>query len=448
MTSNNLPFCYSCKRPTNELYNLATETDIDGIPYKTKLSSFVFKKLEERCEKLLCKVCVTQISTTYSFIRTLFEHNVVATQYINYELNKNPSTKLPMRISYGNVSQFECEQREEISNAFRRQRSSDSFSKDRNEKLNLTEYFKKKSPNLKRYSSGTGSVYGSSVNLSEIPVVSLLEDNLTQDLSASGVSDLEDEDLSHKEKENNSMCLKKKIKDENTDKDQEVVSSNDCSMKDANRNEGMEGVRSTVRCRKYMSKDEDMVVANSRKRRAAYNLKTFLDKDSDEENEQLFLDDTFADPSYKTGTFSKTIASISRGRRSKSKSPMRSNKRSKSPAASLKMQCPICEKQYNKSWYSNHLKTHSDVFDYHCEVCDQKFKIKTYLNRHMKNHEQLSFIKCAACAGVFRGVEALKEHLIAFHENVFRSAVCKLCGKNCKIAVNLNSHIAKHHLQN
>lgn len=305
--------------------------------------------------------------------------------------------------------------------------------------LNLTEYFKAKSPVVRRYSSGAESVYGSTVNLAQIPLLVPFEDPFTQGISAIRVSDLDSEDLSDKERKNNSICHRRDIKVENEDKDLEVVRYNDYSKKDLNKNKDMKEVRSTGRCRTHTSEGMEVVKANSLKRRAAYSLNTLFNN-SDEENEQFFEDDKVADPSYKLGTFT----GIPKDKRPKFKSPITTNTRS--PSSSLKMQCPICEKSYNKSWYSNHLKTHSNVFDYQCDVCGHKFKVKAYLKKHMKNHEQLSLIKCVACPGVFQGVGILKEHLLAFHENVFRSGVCKLCGKNCKIAVNLNSHIAKHHL--
>ena len=45
--------------------------------------------------------------------------------------------------------------------------------------------------------------------------------------------------------------------------------------------------------------------------------------------------------------------------------------------------CSVCGMQISdKSNFSKHKKSHSDVFDYECQVCCKKFKANRYLKTH------------------------------------------------------------------
>ena len=47
--------------------------------------------------------------------------------------------------------------------------------------------------------------------------------------------------------------------------------------------------------------------------------------------------------------------------------------------------CPVCGLQIsNKSNYSNHKNSHSEVFGYKCNVCSKGFKVNRYLKTHMQ----------------------------------------------------------------
>lgn len=288
----------------------------------------------------------------------------------------------------------------------------------RNERLNITAYFEDKIPQERSSTCDAGSNYGSAVNLVELPAVLPFEDVLIEEFVLDSESCPSGEYLPDNEADNNNSFAP------------------------------------TINRPVFDFEEENVEVeSGGRSRRDIDNRRKCCGSRASEDNitELSFVDDTAADPNYETGTYNKVLVSISSGKkRSRSRSRSRSieNKRSKSPSNSEKIQCLKCGKSYNKNWYNNHVKTHGDVFNYTCNLCDQKFKVKPYLTRHMKIHERLKVIKCSVCAGVFQGVEMLHDHLLTFHENVFRSGVCQSCDKDCKIAVNLNTHILKHHLGN
>ena len=85
----------------------------------------------------------------------------------------------------------------------------------------------------------------------------------------------------------------------------------------------------------------------------------------------------------------------------------------------------------DKSNFSKHKKSHSDVFGYECQVCCKKFKANRYLKTHMKIHDKVPAFVCNECSQSFVSKNALKVHQLATHKKIKqRSGLwCDICFK-------------------
>lgn len=77
--------------------------------------------------------------------------------------------------------------------------------------------------------------------------------------------------------------------------------------------------------------------------------------------------------------------------------------------------CPICNKEYKTaSTLTNHIDTHS-VTEYKCAICDLKLNSKRTLKQHEKVHSNLILHTCEICGAEFKRTKTYKvencEHL-------------------------------------
>jgi len=94
--------------------------------------------------------------------------------------------------------------------------------------------------------------------------------------------------------------------------------------------------------------------------------------------------------------------------------------------------CPIknCTHSYsNKSRLNVHLRTHSGIKPYECEICHKHFNEKGNLKTHIKFHSNSRPFQCKLCFKSYKTKGHLKDHIEIRHKNV-KKFVCDICKKN------------------
>ena len=94
--------------------------------------------------------------------------------------------------------------------------------------------------------------------------------------------------------------------------------------------------------------------------------------------------------------------------------------------------CPIknCTHSYsNKSRLNVHLRTHSGIKPYECEICHKHFNEKGNLKTHIKFHSNSRPFQCKLCFKSYKTNGHLKDHIEIRHKNVKKFA-CDICKKN------------------
>lgn len=74
--------------------------------------------------------------------------------------------------------------------------------------------------------------------------------------------------------------------------------------------------------------------------------------------------------------------------------------------------CPICNKEYKTaSTLTNHIDTHS-VTEYKCAICDLKLNSKRTLKQHEKVHSNLILHTCEICGAEFKRTKTYKVEIV------------------------------------
>ncbi|KAM8977631.1 transcription factor IIIA-like [Pelodytes ibericus] len=102
-----------------------------------------------------------------------------------------------------------------------------------------------------------------------------------------------------------------------------------------------------------------------------------------------------------------------------------------------------------KTWsdYLHHVSTcHEEPAI--CDVCNRRFKNKTYLKEHKQIHEDKQIVYCCpreGCDRTYTTAFNLQSHIVTFHEEV-RSFICEHagCGKTFALKKSLERHSVVH----
>uniref|UniRef100_A0A3P9NI89 Gastrula zinc finger protein XlCGF57.1-like n=1 Tax=Poecilia reticulata TaxID=8081 RepID=A0A3P9NI89_POERE len=112
-------------------------------------------------------------------------------------------------------------------------------------------------------------------------------------------------------------------------------------------------------------------------------------------------------------------------------------KESRTPDSASEVQPPL-----KKDYLNKHRKCHTGEKPYGCDVCEQRFRVKSKLNRHMKIHTGEKPFSCEVCEQKFRVKSSLNRH-IRVHTGD-KPFSCDFCGRNFRNKSTLNNHIRIH----
>lgn len=106
--------------------------------------------------------------------------------------------------------------------------------------------------------------------------------------------------------------------------------------------------------------------------------------------------------------------------------------------------CSICSKSWaSKALLQGHLRAHSDVRPYSCDICPASFKFKFALKVHTENvHEDRRPFSCRVCKKGFRHELALREHS---RTHTGERLNCDRCDKTFANSSNRSKHMRDVH---
>ena len=114
-----------------------------------------------------------------------------------------------------------------------------------------------------------------------------------------------------------------------------------------------------------------------------------------------------------------------------------------------KFLCKICLKNFStKGNLKNHINTiHNNYYPFKCPYsnCSHSYSNKSRLEVHIRTHTGIKPFQCNLCNKFFNEKGNLKTH-INFHKNI-RTFQCKICNKKYKTNGHLKDHIQIQHLK-
>lgn len=107
--------------------------------------------------------------------------------------------------------------------------------------------------------------------------------------------------------------------------------------------------------------------------------------------------------------------------------------------------CHHCGKLIKGSGsFKRHLKSHSDIRKFQCDICKKMYKTKCTLQNHMNTHKDKNFT-CEICAKIFHTASGLWIHIQYVHKKYNRKLFkCGICEYKSMKLYTVKKHEQKH----
>ncbi|KAL1375876.1 hypothetical protein pipiens_017227 [Culex pipiens pipiens] len=105
--------------------------------------------------------------------------------------------------------------------------------------------------------------------------------------------------------------------------------------------------------------------------------------------------------------------------------------------------CDVCNKSYNSKYYLDlhNLKMHSDdALPFKCEKCGRGFPKEYLLKSHLETHVQ---VVCSVCNKTLASSATLRSHMANMH-NGGTKHICDTCGQEFRTKLAMDRHIKQH----